>query len=81
MRSHNQSPVDDAEPLVRHVESGDQDRVVIDFGAGSDSLRADVVDGTVIVVGPDEEQLEFDVPTANASTFIRNGVLTIEVNE
>lgn len=81
MRSNYRSPTDPAEPLIRRVETGDHDRVVIDLGAGADGVSTDVVDDTVIVVGSDDEQYEFDLPSAEARTFIKNGVLTIEVSE
>jgi len=51
-----------------------------DLGAGTDAA-VDVVDGTAIVV-TDGEQYEFELPDENeARAFIKNGVLTIEVND
>ncbi|WP_225334418.1 DUF7127 family protein [Halomicrobium urmianum] len=50
-----------------------------DVGAGPDA-SVDVVGRTVIVVA-DGEQYEFEVPAEDAEVLIRNGVLTVEVNE
>ncbi|WP_226010022.1 DUF7127 family protein [Halomicrobium salinisoli] len=50
-----------------------------DVGAGPEP-SVDVVDRTAIVVAGDE-QYEFEVPADDAEVFIRNGVLTVEVNE
>lgn len=69
--------------LVRRYEYEDDDVIVVDLGADRDAT-VDVVDGSAIVVverdGSDPEQLEIDLPDGDAQAFIRNGVLTIEVN-
>lgn len=49
-----------------------------DIGAGSEAT-VDVVDGTVIVV-TDGEQYEFETPEGDARAFMKNGVLTVEVD-
>jgi len=62
---------------VRRVEYGDGVELVADFGP-VENASADVVDGTVIaVVDGDQYDIEVDGDTR---AFIRNGVLTIEVN-
>ena len=48
-----------------------------DVGAAADAT-VDVVDGTAVVVA-DDGQYEFDLPAGDAEAFIRNGVLTVEV--
>lgn len=75
------SSVDDEDPLVRQVDTDGINRYVIDFGAAADGVSADVVDETVIVVMSDDEQYEFNVPSTEARTFMKNGVLTIEIDE
>ncbi|WP_332899555.1 MULTISPECIES: DUF7127 family protein [unclassified Haladaptatus] len=41
----------------------------------------DVIDHTAIVVWDDDEQLEIEIPTEDrARAFIKNGILTIEVD-
>lgn len=69
------------EPLVRRLDGDDHDDFVVDFGATHAELEIDVVDDTAIVVTPDEDQFEFDLPGSDASTFMKNGILTIEVHE
>ena len=62
---------------VRRYEYDDSVVLAADFGY-TESASVDVVDDTVIVV-VDSEQFDVEVE-ANAQAFIRNGVLTIEVN-
>ena len=49
-----------------------------DVGAGSEAT-VDIVGDTVIVV-TGEDQYEFAVPAGDARAFIKNGVLTVEVD-
>jgi len=63
---------------VSRREYEDRVEVVADFGPGTEA-SIDVVDGTVIVV-VDDEQHELTVD-GDAQAFIKNGVVTIEVNE
>ncbi len=49
-----------------------------DFGPAADAT-VDVVADTVIVVAGDD-QYEIDVGDADAEVFMRNGVLSVEVN-
>ncbi|MFC6733167.1 MULTISPECIES: hypothetical protein [unclassified Haladaptatus] len=45
------------------------------------NASVDLVDHTAIVVWDDDEQLEFEIPVEGAArAFIKNGVLTIEVD-
>ena len=71
----------DSEPLIRRIETTDPERIVIDFGASEEGVSTDVVDNTIIIIGPDNQQLEFELPDTNARTFMQNGVLTIEIEE
>lgn len=59
-------------------DHGDWYELAADFGPGAD-LSVDVVDDTAIVVH-DGETYDIDVDGA-AQAFIKNGILTIEVNE
>jgi hypothetical protein len=59
-------------------EYDDRYELAADFGLGTD-VSVDVVGGTVIVVH-DGESYDIDVD-GSARAFIRNGVLTIKVNE
>jgi hypothetical protein len=68
----------------RHVATYDYDDgstlLVADLGHGTDA-SVDVVDDTAIVVVGDE-QYDVDLPNrGTAQAFIKNGVLTIEVDE
>lgn len=55
------------------------DAVVVAADVDVSDATVDVLDDTVMVVGADGEQFEIDVPTTPTSAFIRNGVLTIEM--
>jgi len=70
------------EVLYRRYDDDGRTVIVADFGSAVDDASVEVVDGTAIVVidGRDgSRQYEFDVPAGTATTLIRNGVLTIEV--
>ncbi|MEY7848186.1 Hsp20/alpha crystallin family protein [Natrarchaeobius sp. A-rgal3] len=64
---------------VRRYQYDDSSVVAVDFGPKTDPT-VDLVDGTVIVVLEDD-QFELELPGAatDAHTFIKNGVLTVEV--
>lgn len=54
----------------------------MDFGGDANEAAVDVVEETIIVV-LDDEQFELDLPeqASDAHTFMKNGVLTIELEE
>ncbi|MXR51305.1 hypothetical protein GRX03_06760 [Halovenus sp. WSH3] len=59
-------------------EYGDHRELIADFGPTED-ISVDVVGDTVIVVTEDET---YDVEVdGSAQAFIKNGILTIELNE
>lgn len=62
---------------VREFDYGDAVVYAADLGVVGDAT-ADVVDDTVVVVAGDE-QYDFELPDGEARAFIRNGVLTVEV--
>ncbi|ELY55241.1 hypothetical protein C491_16027 [Natronococcus amylolyticus DSM 10524] len=68
------------EQIARRYEYEDGSVLAVDFGTASTDAAADIADGTVIVVDGDD-QYEFELPdgAADAHTFIRNGVLTVEL--
>lgn len=69
-----------SDPMVRRFEEAEPPMVVLDFGPETDALSADVVDDTLIVVDEASgEQHEYSLPAEHRRTFMRNGVLTIEV--
>lgn len=70
----------DDERLVRRYDYDAESILAVDFGPAGPEASVDVVDGTVIVV-TDDDQYEFDLPehATDAHTFIRNGVLTLEL--
>ncbi|MFC7114876.1 hypothetical protein ACFQH2_07720 [Natronoarchaeum sp. GCM10025703] len=55
-------------------------RVVADLGSGVDAT-VDVVGDTAIVLPEEGEQIDIDLPHEDAQAFIKNGVLTIELEE
>lgn len=69
----------DDERIARRYDYETESVIAVDFGVGNDA-SVDLVDGTVIVVDGDD-QYEFDLPVdaSDAHTFIRNGVLTVEL--
>lgn len=71
------------EVLYRQYDYDEQTVFVADLGADVDDASVEIVDGTAIVVleSPDgAQQYEFEVPAGDAHTFIKNGVLSIEVS-
>lgn len=68
--------------MVRQYEYDDESVLAVDFGPQDADASVDVVDGTVIVVLADEQQ-EFDLPehAGSAQALMKNGVLTIELEE
>ncbi|WP_290813408.1 Hsp20/alpha crystallin family protein [Halovivax sp.] len=70
----------DQDAVVRHYEYDDGAVVAVDFGPASTDASVDVVDDTAIVV-VGERQYDIDLPAdaGDAHTFIKNGVLTIDV--
>jgi hypothetical protein len=68
----------DGDVEVARREFDDRTEFVADFGPGREA-SVDVLGDTVIVVADDDQyELETD---GDAEAFIRNGILTIEVNE
>ncbi|WP_049920802.1 DUF7127 family protein [Halopiger djelfimassiliensis] len=65
--------------LARRYDYDDRTVVAVDFGSPTDA-SVDLVDDTVIVV-VDGEQYELELPDGadDAHTFIKNGVLTVEM--
>lgn len=74
----NQQRVADSDGPLRRYDYTDRTVFAADLGAGVDA-DVDVVDGTAMVVVGDR-QFEFDVPAGRAQAFIKNGVVTVEVN-
>ena len=73
----------DDEHLVRQYEYDDRSVIAIDLGAAEDDASVDLVGTTVILVA-DGDQYEFEVPVDHAEdahTFMKNGVLTIEMED
>lgn len=72
------------EVLQRRYEYDDRTVVVADLGSVADDASVEVVDGTAVVVIETAEganQYEFDLPGEGATTFINNGILTVEVTD
>ncbi|MCU4752141.1 Hsp20/alpha crystallin family protein [Halobacteria archaeon AArc-curdl1] len=70
----------DDDRIVRRYQYDDGTVLAVDFGGVGAECSVDVVDGTVIVVVGDE-QYELDIPVqaSDAQAFMRNGVLTVEL--
>ncbi len=66
----------DDDRFVREYDYDDGSVTAVDFG--TDGV-VDVTGGTAIVVLEDGRQFELELPSDDATAFINNGVLTIEV--
>ncbi|MXV61479.1 Hsp20/alpha crystallin family protein [Natronorubrum sp. JWXQ-INN-674] len=66
--------------LTRQYEYDECSVLAVDFGADETDASVDLVDDTVIVI-VDDEQYELELPDGadDAHTFIKNGVLTVEM--
>jgi len=64
------------EQFVREYEYDDGTVVAADLGADG---TVDVTGDTVIVVLEDGRQFELELPAGDATAFMNNGVLTVEV--
>jgi len=69
---------DDEDRVVRTVQNDEERAVVADLGPAAGDAIVDVVDETAIVV-TDEEEYDVELPAPAERAFIRNGVLTIEL--
>ncbi|ADJ14861.1 Hsp20/alpha crystallin family protein [Halalkalicoccus jeotgali] len=72
------------EAFVRRYEYDDESVIAVDLGSKAGESTVDVVGDTAIVItetSDGEHQEEFDLPGEEARAFIRNGVLTIEVEQ
>ncbi|SDR08688.1 DUF7127 family protein [Natronobacterium texcoconense] len=65
--------------LARQYEYDDGAVLAVDFGSQEEATVDLVADTVIVVIG--EEQYEIDLPEAadDANTFIKNGVLTVEL--
>jgi hypothetical protein len=76
---HLQEFLSGSERFVRHYAYDDVHVIAADLGALGSGATVDVAGDTIIVVpSGDHDQFEIEAPGA-ARAFIRNGVLTIEV--
>ncbi|WP_070364510.1 DUF7127 family protein [Halodesulfurarchaeum formicicum] len=71
---------------VRRYQTDSGARIVADLGASVADASVEVLGDVALVVvertDGEDRQFEIDLPTGSlADTFIRNGILTIEVNE
>ncbi|OAQ54021.1 hypothetical protein HTG_00405 [Natrinema mahii] len=68
--------------VARRYEYDDATVMAVDFGTGVEDVSVDVVDDTVIVVLADDQyEVELPATAEDAHTFMKNGVLTIELEE
>lgn len=70
--------IENGERAVRSVRHDDGRAIVADLGPDASDAVVDVVDETAIVV-QDGEAFDVELPGAAERAFIRNGVLTIEL--
>ena len=70
--------------VVREYRYDDGVVIAADLGPSVADAHVDVLADTAIVVtgaDEDESQIELDLPEGDAEVFIKNGVLTIELEE
>lgn len=71
-----------SDQLARKYEYDDGSVIAIDLGTTVPEPSVDVVDDTVIIVSDDEQyELNLPIEQTDAHTFIKNGVLTIELED
>jgi HSP20 family molecular chaperone IbpA len=70
---------DDETVVVADLAGADAGEADFSGAALAEDAHVDVLDDTVIVVTPGDDQFELSVPATPTTAFIRNGVLTIEM--
>jgi len=76
--TERQQFVDEQGPVARMEYSDETAVLAADIGPGRDATVDLVGDTAIVVVG--DEQYEFEVPgDGDAQAFMKNGVLTVEV--
>ncbi|AFO56326.1 MULTISPECIES: hypothetical protein [Natrinema] len=68
--------------VARRYDYDDGTVMAVDFGTEQADASVDIVDGTVIVVLADDQyEIELPADATNPHTFMKNGVLTVELEE
>ncbi|PSP97877.1 hypothetical protein BRC94_09280 [Halobacteriales archaeon QS_5_70_17] len=75
----DQQRFQEREGVVRRYDYDDAVVFAADVGPVEEAA-VDVADGTAMVV-VDDRQYEFEVPAGDAQAFIKNGVVTVEVEQ
>lgn len=75
----DQQRFQEREGVVRQYDYDDVVVFAADVGPVEEA-SVDVVDGTAMVV-VDDRQYEFEIPAGDAQAFIKNGVVTVEVEQ
>ena len=65
---------------VREYQDDGTHRIVADLGSDVDAT-VEIVGDTAIVVPEEGDQIDLDLPEAGAQAFIKNGILTIELED
>ncbi|MCL9813291.1 DUF7127 family protein [Natranaeroarchaeum aerophilus] len=65
---------------VREYEADGAHRIVADLGSDV-AANVEVVGDTAIVVPEEGDQIDLDLPEDGAKAFIKNGILTIELED
>lgn len=84
MTTNLQQFIEDDQVLVRTVDRPTGVDYVLAFPRSDRETTVDIVDGTAIVVtghGDTERQHEIDLPQDDAEAFIKNGILTIHMED
>lgn len=66
---------------VRHVIEDERSSLVLDFGPGTDDVSYDVLEDMILIVDADGNQYELSLSVNDSRTFMKNGILTIEVDQ
>jgi len=74
---------DGDERVVREYRYGDGVVIAADLGPVAEADVDVLADTAIVVTGTDEdaEQIEIDLPGEDAEVFMKNGVLTIELED
>lgn len=78
---NEQNQLDEQNVFVRRYEYDSSIEFAVDLGTGT-AASVDIVDGTaIIILEESQEQYEIDVPEGTVEAFIKNGIVTIDIEQ
>lgn len=78
---NEQNLLDERDVFVRRYEYDTSIVYAVDLGRGT-AASVDVIDNTAMIIPENsQEQYEIDVPAGTVEAFIKNGIVTIEIEQ